>query len=164
MDSRVAQQGVAGLQLFPCRRCHQGAAAGGQRLVALGEGAHPALVGREGGGVVGVRGQFAGQDVRADQGNARTLTGQERGGMRGVAHEGHAPARPGRQVDLADDVEEEVVSVPHCLHQTRQVPGPLREAHGDQFALGPGSRKASRGGTSRVKVRKPWTRSAGVCA
>ncbi len=81
------------------------------------------------------RGQFAGQYVRADQGEPRTHAGQGRGAVGGVAEQGDPAAAPGVHADLPDRVEVEVGRVPHVLQQPVALPPVARELLGEHGLL-----------------------------
>ncbi len=76
--------------------------------------------------VAGRGGQFAGQHVGADQGQAGALPGQRRGAVAGVAEQRHPAARPAVHVDLADRVEVEVRRVPMASSSRGDLPAARR--------------------------------------
>ncbi len=81
-------------------------------------------------------GQGTGQVVRADEGEAGALAGQERGCVRGVAQQRDPAAGPAGHADLADRVEEHVVRVAEGGQDAGDLPAGVGEDVGDQVALG----------------------------
>src|SRR5690242_20308611 len=66
--------------------------------------------------------EFVGQDVRADQGERRTVAGEWRTAVPGVADQSDAPLRPFRYDDAAGAVEVEVLRIRESVEQVLRVP------------------------------------------